>query len=47
MSELENKAVREFVYFIQQTGQLSGDDVEFLKSAYYDFKEFCKIENKE
>ena len=40
MSEEEQNAVREFIYFIQQTGQLSSDDTAFLKGAYYDFKKF-------
>ena len=38
MSEEEQNAVREFIYFIQETGQLGGDDTAFLKGAYYDFK---------
>ena len=40
MSEDQQNAVREFIYFIQETGQLSGDDMGFLKGSYYDFKKF-------
>lgn len=36
--ESEFKILREFVYFIAETGQLSGQDNDFIKAMYYDFK---------
>ncbi len=36
--EDELKAVRDFIYFVTETGQLSGQDNDFLKAMYYDFK---------
>lgn len=39
MSEEQLAAVREYIYFIVETGQLSGSDNEFIKAMYYDFKE--------
>ena len=38
MSDIQLKAIREFIYFVEQTGELSGKDADFLKAMYYDFK---------
>jgi len=40
MNKDQQDAIREFIYFIQETGQLGGDDMAFLKGSYYDFKKF-------
>ena len=42
MSNEQEEAVREFIYFIQETGELRGSDSDFLKANYYDFKEWFK-----
>ena len=43
MNEEQLSAIREFIYFIEQTGELSGMDQDFLKAMYYEFK----INNKD
>ena len=38
MNKEQLTAVRDFIYFVLETGQLSGEDIVFLKAMYYDFK---------
>ena len=38
MDEEQLKAIRDFIYFVVESGQLSGDDNDFIKAMYYDFK---------
>jgi len=47
MSNEQEEAVRQFIYFIEQVGELSGDEINFLKANYYDFKKFFIELNKE
>ena len=47
MTDEQQDAVREFIYFIQETGELSGGDIVFLKGSYYDFKKFYSELDKE
>ena len=42
MSEEELKAVRDFIYFVIETGQLNGADTSFLRSMYFYFKLLSK-----
>ena len=39
MSEEQLKAIRDFIYFVSETGQLSGEDDDFIKAMYYEFKD--------
>lgn len=51
MTEPEKRLIRDFIYFIVETGQLSGEDNDFIKAMYYDFlnfkKEGVKTDDKE
>ena len=38
MSEEQQEAVSDFIYFVVETGQLCGADNVFLKAMYYEFK---------
>jgi hypothetical protein len=42
MSEEQQKVLRDFIYFIEESGELSGNDIAFLKGSYYDFKKYQK-----
>ena len=46
MSEEQQKAVRDFIYFVVETGQLSGADNDFLKAMYFEFKLASKEQSK-
>lgn len=37
MSEHDKKLIRDFIFFIVETGQLSGGDNDFIKAMYYEF----------
>ena len=39
MSDDQLEAVRDFIHYITETGQLSGEDNDFVKAMYYDFRE--------
>jgi len=38
VDSIENTAVRAFIHIIVESGQLSGEDTEFVKDTYHDFK---------
>jgi hypothetical protein len=38
MSEEQLKAIRDFIYFVVNTGEFSSQDNDFLEAMYYDFK---------
>ncbi len=38
MSEEQLEAVRDFIHFVTETGEFSGQDNDFLKAMYYEFK---------
>ena len=38
MSEEQLKAIRDFIYFVTETGEFSGQDNDFLKAMYYALK---------
>ena len=42
MNEEQLKAIRDYIHFIVETGQLSGEDNVFIKAMYYDFKQETK-----
>ncbi len=46
MSEEQLKAVRDFIYFVTETGEFSGQDNAFLKALYYDFKSINHQHNR-
>lgn len=43
MSKEQEDAVRDFVYFVLATGQLSGDDMNFIKEMAV---EFAKLQSE-
>ncbi len=37
MSEEQLMAVRKFIHFVVETGELSGGDNDFIRAMYYEF----------
>jgi len=46
MSEEQLKAVRDFIYFVTETGEFSSPDNDFLKAMYYDFRKISNQHNR-